>query len=154
MPEPALPQPTCMGGLVMAETDSTTKTEGKATLIQLIADLFSDVARWSGTDLWSKDSALMEAVFSTEPAAKRIREISGKLRQIAKDLEAGKEVAPKKITHLAGSLDYWLDKIQKAALSTALDPMTSLKACYELLSATEMLKRMAEARLEGQGGAA
>jgi hypothetical protein len=45
-----------------------------------------------------------------------------------------------------------LDKIQKAALSTALDPMTSLKACYELLSATEMLKRMAEARLEAPGG--
>jgi hypothetical protein len=97
-------------------------------------------------------SAFKKALFSTEPLAKRIREISRKLRQIAKDLETGKEVSPKKVTHLAGSLDYWLDKIQWAALETILDPATTLGAYYELRSMTEALERMAQARREGQGG--
>jgi chemotaxis regulatin CheY-phosphate phosphatase CheZ len=69
----------------------------------------------------SEVSAVQKVIQSGKKPAERIGGISRKLRQIAKDLEVGKEVNPKKISHLAGSLDYWLNKIQWAAVRTVTE---------------------------------
>jgi hypothetical protein len=47
----------------------------------------------------------------------RLHEIAKQYRQIAEALAAGKEVNPAKIQKLAGSLDFWTEKLFNAGFS-------------------------------------
>jgi len=65
----------------------------------------------------------MELERSLTHPADRIGKISKELRKIAQNHEAGKEINPKQIKKLAGSLDYWSDKSWKAGFFWFSSPL-------------------------------
>jgi hypothetical protein len=72
--------------------------------------------------------ALFEAI--SEPN-KRLGKIADQYRQIAKNLEAGKAVTPKRIKTLAGSIGYWSEKAWYGGINCWIQPMMLMSAYCE-----------------------
>jgi hypothetical protein len=79
----------------------------------------------SGQD---KFSVLFDSI---NKPSERIQKNCDQLKMVAWALEAGKEVAPKKIKRLAGSISYWNEKAWYAGANLLVFPLRSLMAAKE-----------------------
>jgi hypothetical protein len=65
------------------------------------------------------------------PPYERLQGKIEELREISTALEAGGEIDPQRLKKLAGSLDYWADKLEKIPLRLVFRPEIVVGACLE-----------------------
>jgi hypothetical protein len=98
-----------------------------------------------------------EALGLGQKPKKRLTDNIQKIRQISADLEAGKSVDPKKLKKLAGSLDYWADKLAGVVLTLIFNPEMMIGAACEVQAMEAYVERKkcgGRPQAAAQGGAA
>ncbi len=76
------------------------------------------------------------------PPFERLSSKIKELRQISATLEAGREIDPKKLKKLAGSLDYWADKVAKIGFILVDHPEIVVGAHLEAKAFIEYFKQI------------